>query len=473
MSFLWDLYFYIRNSYAFYFQKSTQTHLEKLAVIQKQIKESDPKKKLCTSRPSWMTMSVSGSTYKDSGAMNQINLQPLRDIVEVDVKRGIVRCEPNVTCGQITHCLNAIGYTLKIIPELDDLTVGGLAAGSGIESSSHRHGLFQDICVGFEMVLADGTIINASKDENPDLFAAIPWSYGTLGFVTCVDLEMIPCKKYVHLKYIPCKTLKEAQDLLIKECDGDHLFIEALLFKGHKTVVMLGDLTDNAEWSKTNSIGYFWKEWFYSHVLGTFGEKGGEEFIPLRHYYHRHTKSIFWEMEDILPFGNHWAFRWTFGWLVPPKISLLKLTQTPALHELYKKHHVIQDMLVPLDLYEQSIKKFDEEWGIYPIWVCPTKMPKTARGFTKNKTHTEMFVDLGAYGVPHAKKFECVSSHRAIEQYVRDVNGFQLLYADTFMDRKEFDEMFDTKLYQEQRKKLKCESRLPDVFDKVCKSARN
>ena len=28
------------------------------------------------------------------------------------------------------------------------------------------------------------------------------------------------------------------------------------------------------------------------------------EYIPLRHYYHRHTVSLFWEMQDIITFGN-------------------------------------------------------------------------------------------------------------------------------------------------------------------------
>ena len=38
------------------------------------------------------------------------------------------------------------GWTLPIVPELDDLTVGGLVMGTGLESSSHKYGLFQHIC---------------------------------------------------------------------------------------------------------------------------------------------------------------------------------------------------------------------------------------------------------------------------------------------------------------------------------------
>ena len=34
-----------------------------------------------------------------------------------------------------------------------------------------------------------------------------------------------------------------------------------------------------------------------------------DEYIPLKHYYHRFTRSIFWEIEDMIPFANHWLYR--------------------------------------------------------------------------------------------------------------------------------------------------------------------
>ena len=33
-----------------------------------------------------------------------------------------------------------------------------------------------------------------------------------------------------------------------------------------------------------------------------------EDWIPLRDYYHRHTRSIFWELEELMPFaGKAWC----------------------------------------------------------------------------------------------------------------------------------------------------------------------
>lgn len=46
---------------------------------------------------------------------------------------------------------------------------------------------------------------------------------------------------------------------------------------------------------KVNSIGNYYKPWFYKHVEKYLkANKTGVEYIPTRHYYHRHTRSIFW-----------------------------------------------------------------------------------------------------------------------------------------------------------------------------------
>ena len=93
-------------------------------------------------------------------ALAKVNLV---DILEMDAVRRRVRCEPLVTMGQLTATLDSLGWTIPIgleiediywftvitscaVPELDDLTVGGLVMGTGIETSSHIYGLFQHIC---------------------------------------------------------------------------------------------------------------------------------------------------------------------------------------------------------------------------------------------------------------------------------------------------------------------------------------
>lgn len=199
-------------------------------------------------------------------------------------------------------------------------------------------------------------------------------------------------------------------------------------------------------------------------------------------YYHRHSRSIFWELEQIVPMGNNCVFRFIFGWMQPIKIGLLKLTQTAKVKELYEKNHLIQDLLVPVKFLKQSIDFFDSVCRIYPIWICPFVLDrKVEKGFLRtsstNSAETtdaldNFYVDIGLYGVPGVKNFDATTCTRAIEEKCRDWNGFQMLYADTYMTRDEFHEMFNHDLYAKVRKDYSLEKYLPEVYDKINKNAR-
>ena len=68
--------------------------------------------------------------------------------------------------------------------------------------------------------------------------------------------------------------------------------------------------------------------------------------------------------QDIIPFGNNVVFRLLFGWMVPPKISLLKLTQGETIKMMYEKHQIIQDMLVPMGSLRDSLLCFHQECNV-------------------------------------------------------------------------------------------------------------
>lgn len=83
-----------------------------------------------------------------------------------------------------------------------------------------------------------------------------------------------------------------------------------------------------------------------------------------------------------------------------------------------------------------------------------------------------MYVDIGVYGVPKSPGFTPKERTRIVEKYVREVKGYQMLYADTYMTRGEFHEMFDHTLYNKLRDELQCKDAFPEVYDKVNKNAR-
>lgn len=69
---------------------------------------------------------------------------------------------------------------------------GGLLLGGGISHFTTKVGWGCDNVVNYEVVLANGTIINADKTNHPDMFLALKGGGNNLGVVTRFDLETFP-----------------------------------------------------------------------------------------------------------------------------------------------------------------------------------------------------------------------------------------------------------------------------------------
>lgn len=347
------------------FKQRQKEHDENVEKVVKRLKQRDASKDglVCTARKPWIAVGMRNVDYKRARHF-EVDLSAFRNILDIDKERMIARVEPLVNMGQITRVTVPMNLSLAVVAELDDLTVGGLINGYGIEGSSHIYGLFSDTVVAYEIVLADGCVVRATKDnEYSDLFYAIPWSQGTLGLLVAAEIKLIPVKEYMRLTYKPVVgNIQELAQGYIdsfapRDCDQDNPekvpdFVETMIYSPTEAVCMSGRYASKEEAKKKgnviNSVGWWFKPWFYQHAQTAMKKGEFVEYIPTREYYHRHTRCLYWEGKLILPFADQCWFRFFLGWMMPPKVSLLKATQGEAIRNYYHELHVIQDMLVPL-----------------------------------------------------------------------------------------------------------------------------
>lgn len=484
VSAFYSAYSTARNLIVFRLKSAPVKHEQRVQQVIRQIedwKKDGAVEKLCTARSGWKTMSELVPKYKLSHRKIDVSMY---DILEISEQRGTVKVEPLATMGQITRNLISKGWTLAVVPELDGLTVGGLIMGFGIETSSHKYGLFQFICASFDLVTADGQCVRCSPSENADLYYLIPWSHGTLGFLVAAELKIIPVKKYIRVRYQPVYSLDHIVEAFEEASrnTGAYDFVEGLVYSRDRAVIMRGNFTNNIESGGTlNAIGRWYKPWFYKHVETCLNDRqAAVEYIPLRDYYHRHTRSYFWTMEEIIPFGNHPVFRGLLGWALPPRIELLKYTETETTRRLREKFHVVQDMLMPISHLKQSIEYFNDHFNLYPLWLSPMAIFDNDRhlGFVhplrkKDGAIDEMYVDIGAYGTPLKANFDNTSALPLLEKFVMGHQGYQALYAKTTLSREDFRTMFDHTGYDILQKRLPfCTQAFDEVYDKVSSKGR-
>jgi len=320
-----------------------------------------------------------------------------------------------------------------------------------------------------------------SKTENSDLYYSLPWSHGTIGFLLSAEIKIVRCKRFACVTYEPYQNRDSLLERFEEVSRSDkYEFVECLAFGPEKGVVMSCFFSNEIEGVKIHRLGRWWGPWFYRHVESFLSKGKTNELIPLRDYYHRHTRSIFWAMEDIIPFGNNILFRILLGWLIPPRVSFLKMTTTEKLHQLMVKTHMVEDFLVPIKKLEETLDMQHKLIGFYPLWLCPCRIFKTPKKGLINPISgdDDLFVDVGIYGPAPAartdggKHFNYLACHYDTEKFVRDLGGFQALYAQTYQSREDFELMFDHELYREVRKRHNCEAVFPEVYDKVSRDAR-
>lgn len=146
--------------------------------------------------PSGGRSAVTGAAAPAFGGI-VVDLTGFDTIGDVDAASGIVEAGAGVFGPDLERALSGYGLSVGHFPQSFELaTVGGWVACRGAGQYSTRYGKIEDLVVGLEVVLADGTVVRTggapAAAAGPDLTQLFCGSEGTLGVITTVWLRAHP-----------------------------------------------------------------------------------------------------------------------------------------------------------------------------------------------------------------------------------------------------------------------------------------
>src|SRR5438128_11584584 len=89
---------------------------------------------------------------------------------------------------QLNQELHARGLALGVLGSIAQQSVAG-AISTGTHGSSPRRGNLASLVTRMRLALADGTLVDCSREKHPDLFAAARVGLGALGVIPQVTLK--------------------------------------------------------------------------------------------------------------------------------------------------------------------------------------------------------------------------------------------------------------------------------------------
>ena len=291
-------------------------------------------------------------------------------VLEVDAAAGWVDVEGMTPYDALVDATLEHGVMPAVVPQLRSITIGGAAAGVGIEASSFKLGLVHDTLLELEVLLADGSVVLCTPDnEHRDLFFGFPNSYGTLGYALRLKARTVPVKRYVQLTHIRHRDAAACFRQLEALCRGDADFIDGTVFGPDELYLTVGRWVDEAP---------FVSDYTYEHIYYRSIRARDTDYLSTRDFIWRWDTDWFWCSKNLG--AQHPLVRRLLG---RKRLNSRFYTRvmrwnsrwglTRAADRLAGRHResVIQDVDVPIGRAAEFLDFFHRDIGILPVWLCP------------------------------------------------------------------------------------------------------
>jgi FAD/FMN-containing dehydrogenase len=143
--------------------------------------------------------------------------------VQIDPVARVARVEAGVLWLEVVEAAARHGLA-ALAGSSPDVGVVGYTLGGGLSFIGRKHGLCANAVRAIELVTADGRMVRADRDNEPDLFWALRGGGGSFGVVTAIELELLPIEHaYAGVLWYPIERGSEVLHAWRELTESDRL----------------------------------------------------------------------------------------------------------------------------------------------------------------------------------------------------------------------------------------------------------
>jgi FAD/FMN-containing dehydrogenase len=140
-----------------------------------------------TVSPAGVKHSMGGQAFRRGGVM--LDMRGLNTI-RLDAERSTVIVGAGATWHDIQNAIHP-RFAVKSMQSTDIFSVGG-SISVNAHGMDHQAGALMESVRALRIMLADGRIVTASREVEPELFAHAVGGYGLFGVILAAELEVVP-----------------------------------------------------------------------------------------------------------------------------------------------------------------------------------------------------------------------------------------------------------------------------------------
>jgi len=371
---------------------------------------------------------------------HRIDLRDFRQVLAIDVAAGWVDVEGSTRYEDLVAATLPRGVMPAVVPQLKTITVGGAAAGVGIEATSFRHGLVHDTLLEFDVLLPDGRIVTCTPgNEHRDLYFGFPNSYGTLGYAIRLRQRTLPVRANVRVEHRRHADPRGFFDDLARQCEESAAdFVDGVVFGPRELVLSVARFVDDAPWLSD----YTFRNIYYRSLRSR-----ETDYLSAHDYLWRWDTDWFWCSKNL--YAQNPLVRRLLGRGRLNSRFYTRVMRWNARRGLTRRlarlrgrftESVIQDVDIPLAHAGEFLDFLSREIGILPVWICPIRPADASMRFTLYPLEPGVrYVNFGFWDVVESRTpHEAGHFVRLVEQEVMRLGGIKSLYSDSFFTREEF-----------------------------------